>query len=123
MDDLGDVDQRLALYVIKNKCQFVPEHIEERTLYNPVTPHIPMVNTRPYTHANPSLYMLYSQGTLHMWVDIFPKEGNLPPPVDISPRKPDMFTMRVVVYNTKDVLLDEVSVVTGEAMSDIYIKG
>lgn len=31
--------------------------------------------------------------------------------------------MRVVVYNTKDVILDEVSVVTGEAMSDIYVKG
>jgi hypothetical protein len=103
-DDLGDPDQRLALYVIKNKCNFVPEHVEERTLYNPVTPHIPM-------------------GTLHMWVDIFPKEGALPPPVDISPRKPDKFVLRVVVYNTMDVLLDEVSVVTGDAMSDIYVKG
>ena len=43
-DDLGDKEQRLALYVIKEKCNFVPEHIEERTLYNPIIPHISMVN-------------------------------------------------------------------------------
>lgn len=42
-DDIGDPDQRLALYIIKSKCNFVPEHMEQRTLYNPVTPHIPQV--------------------------------------------------------------------------------
>ena len=31
--------------------------------------------------------------------------------------------LRIVVWNTKDVILDEVSIVTGEAMSDIYVKG
>lgn len=59
-----------------------------------------------------------------MWVDIFPKTGaNIPPPIDISPRKPEKYYLRIVVWNTKDVLLDEVSVATGEAMSDIYVKG
>ena len=58
-----------------------------------------------------------------MWVDLFPKDVNPPNPVDISPRKPERYVLRIIVWNTKDVLLDEVSVATGEAMSDIYVKG
>ena len=57
-----------------------------------------------------------------MWVDIFSKSGYIPPPVDISPRKPEPYVLRVVVYNTKEIELDETSVVTGEDMSDIYVK-
>ena len=58
-----------------------------------------------------------------MWVDMFTKDGNIPPPVNIEPRKPEKFVLRIVVWNTSDVILDEVSVITGEAMSDIYVKG
>lgn len=58
-----------------------------------------------------------------MWVDMFRKEGNIPAPVDISPRKGQKYVLRIVVWNVKDVILDEVSVATGEAMSDIYVKG
>ena len=58
-----------------------------------------------------------------MWVDIFPNVSSLPPPIDIAPRKPEKYVLRIVVYNTKDVILDEISIVTGEAMSDIYVKG
>lgn len=76
---------------------------------------------RCMTKTLPSYYIF--QGYLHMWVDIFPNDGKLPPAVDISPRKPDKYELRVVVYNTKDVVLDEISVVTGDAMSDIYVKG
>ena len=67
-----------------------------------------------------------SQGQLHMWVDMFKKADGVPPPppVDVSPRKPEKYVLRVVVWNTKDVQsADEVSLITGEAMSDIYVKG
>ena len=64
-----------------------------------------------------------SQGQLHMWIDMFNKNDPIPPPIDVSPRKPEKYFLRIVVWNTKDVVLDEVSVATGEAMSDIYVKG
>ncbi len=103
-EDITEVpEQRLALHILRQQ-NLVPEHIESRNLYNPLQPNIP-------------------QGKLHMWVDIFPKDTNIPNPVDVSLRKPEKFILRVIVWNTSDVVLDEVSVATGEAMSDIYVKG
>lgn len=102
-DTTDAVEQRLALHILLQQ-NLVPEHVETRNLYNPLQPSI-------------------SQGQLHMWVDIFRKDFNIPDPVGISPRKPQKYVLRIVVWNTKDVILDEVSVATGEAMSDIYIKG
>ena len=58
-DDIGDPDQRLALHIIKSKCNFVPEHVEQRTLYNPVTPHIPQV---------PSVTGREGEGLVGVWV-------------------------------------------------------
>lgn len=60
-----------------------------------------------------------------MWVDIFPKLPNviIPPKVDITPRKAEKYVLRIVVWNTSDVILDERSAVTGDDMSDIYVKG
>ncbi len=102
--DITDIpEQRLALHILRQQ-NLVPEHIESRSLYNPLQPKIP-------------------QGKLHMWVDIFPKDTNIPNPVDVSLRKPEKYMLRIVVWNTSDVVLDEVSVATGEAMSDIYVKG
>ena len=61
-----------------------------------------------------------------MWVDIFELETNnlqIPKPVDISERKPKKFQLRIIIYNTKEVILDDVNPVTGEQTSDIYVKG
>lgn len=49
----------------------------------------------------------------------------MPPPdmVDITPRKPQKYELRVIVWNTADVVLDEDDFFTGERKCDIYVKG
>lgn len=85
--------------------------------------------TPPLLHTSSSPFPLFPitplpQGSLHMWVDIFPRQGGtIPPPVNITPRKPEKFFLRIVVWNTMDVELNETSAITGEDMSDIYVKG
>ncbi|XP_033757648.1 myoferlin-like isoform X3 [Pecten maximus] len=101
--DLGQPDERLALHVL-NTFPIVKEHVETRPLYNPIQPGI-------------------EQGKVQMWVDIFPKSLGPPgSPFNIEPRKPSGFVLRCIVWNTVDVVLDEESI-TGEQMSDIYVKG
>ena len=59
-----------------------------------------------------------------MWVDMFPMD--MPPPkfqVDISPRKPTSWELRVIVWNTDEVVLEDDAFFSGDKMSDIYVKG
>eukprot|EP00117_Sycon_ciliatum_P005571 scpid7068/ scgid9464/ Myoferlin; Fer-1-like protein 3 len=103
-EELGDMKERVALKVLHN-FDLVPEHLELRPLYNPLRPNLEC-------------------GKLQMWVDIFPEDAGIPPaPTNICPRKPDEFELRVIIYNVEEVPLDEAATLTGEMMSDIYLKG
>jgi len=64
------------------------------------------------------------QGKLECWVDIFPTNpeiGTLPMPVDVAPRKPTHYELRVVIWDTEDVVLNSKSLITGDAMTDVYV--
>uniref|UniRef100_A0A2K5QBB5 C2 domain-containing protein n=1 Tax=Cebus imitator TaxID=2715852 RepID=A0A2K5QBB5_CEBIM len=84
--------------------QLVPEHVEIRPLYHPRSPGL-------------------LQGSLHMWIDIFPRDVPAPPPVDIKPRQPISYEFRVVIWNTEDVVLDDVNPLTGEmSTGDVHFN-
>ncbi|CAH1391702.1 unnamed protein product [Nezara viridula] len=106
-----DRKEELALTVLHNwhKIPFVgakllQEHIETRSLYNP------------------SLYNV-EQGKLEMWVDILPFRSKLPPPVDITPRAPEKYELRAIVWGTKNVKLVDEGLMVGKRHTDIFVKG
>ncbi|KAF3700952.1 Otoferlin Fer-1-like protein 2 [Channa argus] len=105
-------DEHLALTVLnhweeipKAGCKLVPEHVETRPLLHPDKPGI-------------------EQGRIEMWVDMFPKDMTAPgPALDISPRKPKKFELRVIIWNTDEVVLEDDDIFTGEKSSDIFVRG
>ncbi|XP_028262078.1 fer-1-like protein 4 [Parambassis ranga] len=113
-EEEAEIEEHAALSVLQRWAEMneflpgavslVPEHVEVRSLQN---------------HDNPGL----PQGYLHMWVDMFPTDVPAPPPVDIKPRLPEQYELRVIIWNTDDVFLDDVNPFTGDPSSDIYVKG
>ena len=99
---MGSIISNFACLQVLLRLGAVPEHIETRTLYNEDCPGIP-------------------QGKLHMWVDVFSYGESVPPPINIAPRQPSKFTLRCIIYNTVDVILEDTNIL-GDQMSDIYIK-
>ncbi|XP_065212252.1 otoferlin-like [Planococcus citri] len=114
IDKFEDAEEQMALDVLHHwnqveprvGCNLVPEHIEIRPLYKPGK--------------------IIERGKLEMWVDMFPIDRPmhlLGPQIDISPRKPKPYVLRVIIWNTSDVKLQERAFFTGEKMSDIFVKG
>uniref|UniRef100_A0A4W5JNP9 Otoferlin n=1 Tax=Hucho hucho TaxID=62062 RepID=A0A4W5JNP9_9TELE len=105
-------DEHLALTVLKHweeiprvGCKLIPEHVETRPLLHPEKPGI-------------------EQGRIEMWVDMFPMDMPAPgPAIDISPRKPKKYELRVVIWNTDEVILEDDDYFTGEKSSDIFVRG
>ncbi|XP_058879672.1 otoferlin-like isoform X5 [Acipenser ruthenus] len=105
-------DEHLALIALQHwedipraGCKLIPEHVETRPLLNPEKPGI-------------------EQGHLELWVDMFPTDMPAPgPAVDISPRKPKKYELRVIIWNTDEVILEDDDYFTGEKSSDIFVRG
>ncbi|XP_035279805.1 otoferlin isoform X6 [Anguilla anguilla] len=105
-------DEHLALTVLRHweevprvGCRLITEHVETRPLLNPDKPGI-------------------EQGRIEMWVDMFPMDMPAPgPATDISPRKPKRYELRVIIWNTDEVILEDDDYFTGEKSSDIFVRG
>lgn len=105
-----NIKEKLALSALNNLYKisgigfpFVPEHVETRSLYR---------NDRPGVE----------QGKVQMWVDIFDPKKTVPAPIDITPIPARPYELRIIIWNSKDVILDEKNIF-GTSMSDIYVKG
>lgn len=103
-----DLKERLSLSALKKfgtvpqiGYTLVPEHVETRSLYRKDRPGI-------------------EQGKVQLWIELHEVE-DLPPAIDITPEPAKRFELRVIVWNTADVVLNE-SNVFGKNMSDIYVK-
>ena len=115
LDDAGNPkpsDEPCALKALHNfnmvedkGFPLVPEHVETRSLMSPSQPGI-------------------EQGRVQLWVDLFSMEGPSPgAEIDITPRKPTAFELRCIIWNTEDVILGDINVMTGNPCADIYVKG
>ncbi|XP_020488507.1 otoferlin isoform X5 [Labrus bergylta] len=105
-------EEHLALTVLNHweeiprvGCKLVPEHVETRPLLNVDKPGI-------------------EQGRIEMWVDMFSMDMPAPgPAIEISPRKPKRYELRVIIWNTDEVILEDDDYFTGEKSSDIFVRG
>lgn len=61
------------------------------------------------------------QGSIELWLDMFARGSSIPHPIDITPPPPIEMELRTIVWATRDVVLEDISL-SGEAMVDIYVR-
>uniref|UniRef100_A0A182IUP0 Uncharacterized protein n=2 Tax=Anopheles atroparvus TaxID=41427 RepID=A0A182IUP0_ANOAO len=87
---------------LPNGFPLTPEHVETRSLYHPKRIGI-------------------EQGKVQLWVEIYELGQPHMEPLDITPLPPKPYELRVIIWNTVDVVLNERNIF-GTQMSDIYVK-
>ncbi|KAB1275486.1 Otoferlin [Camelus dromedarius] len=84
-------------------CHVVPEHVETQPWLNPNNQGI-------------------EQGHLELGGDMFTTDVPAPgTPPDISPWKPEEYELRVTVWSTDEVVLEDGHFFTGEKSSDVFV--
>ncbi|CAD6184820.1 unnamed protein product [Caenorhabditis auriculariae] len=98
---MGSQLQTVALYVL-HQMDLVPEHVETRVL-------------------QASMSGASQCGKLKLFVDLFPLSfGPVPPPLDISPRQPEKYQLRVAILNVSNAIPVKRSF--GDPVGDLYVK-
>uniref|UniRef100_A0A182LWC6 C2 domain-containing protein n=1 Tax=Anopheles culicifacies TaxID=139723 RepID=A0A182LWC6_9DIPT len=87
---------------VANGFPLTPEHVETRSLYHPKRGGI-------------------EQGKVQLWIELYEPNQPHPLPLDITPQPPKPYELRLIVWNTADVMLSERNIF-GTEMSDIYVK-
>uniref|UniRef100_A0A182YBU5 C2 domain-containing protein n=1 Tax=Anopheles stephensi TaxID=30069 RepID=A0A182YBU5_ANOST len=87
---------------VANGFPLTPEHVETRSLYHPRRSGI-------------------EQGKVQLWIELYRPDEPHPLPLDITPQPPKPHELRLIVWNTADVMLNERNIF-GTEMSDIYVK-
>lgn len=59
-----------------------------------------------------------------MWIEVYDSSTTavMPEPINLQPLLPEQYELRVIVWNTSDIILNDTNIF-GTAMSDIYVKG
>ncbi|XP_049289456.1 myoferlin-like [Anopheles funestus] len=87
---------------VANGFSLTPEHVETRSLYHPKRGGL-------------------EQGKVQLWIELYESNQPHPLPLDITPQPPKPYELRLIVWNTADVMLNERNIF-GTEMSDIYVK-
>uniref|UniRef100_A0A3Q3WWF6 Otoferlin n=1 Tax=Mola mola TaxID=94237 RepID=A0A3Q3WWF6_MOLML len=110
---------------VANRIFLGPTEIEdENGLKKQTEEHLALTVLNHWEEIPRTSICVRSKGRIEMWVDMFPMDMPAPgPAIDISPRKPKRYELRVIIWNTDEVILEDDDYFTGEKSSDIFVRG